>query len=72
VWWALIVIDAPRFDLRLRIGHRCELMHLQTFVPQPAVKDFNERISTGLLRRMKSNWTPRRRYAQSSSALDLL
>ncbi len=53
MWSALIVIDPPRLDLRLRVGHRRELMHVQTFVPRPAVKRFNERIFDRLAGRMK-------------------
>src|SRR6185503_10595907 len=41
---ALIVVDAPGFDLGLRIRDRCELMHVQTLVAQASVERFNEGV----------------------------
>jgi hypothetical protein len=70
VWAALIVVDPPGFALRLGVRDRRELVHIQTFIPQPSIKRFDERVfNTGLPGRMKSSCTPRR-YAQSSSARD--
>jgi hypothetical protein len=69
VWAALIVVDSPRFDLGLGVGHRRELVYGQTFVAEPPVKRFDEGVSTGRPGRMKSSCTPQR-YAQSSSARD--
>jgi len=44
---ALIVIDAPRFDLRLGVVDRCELVDIQTLITQSTVKRFDERIFHG-------------------------
>jgi hypothetical protein len=67
---ALIVIDAQRFDLRLRIGERRELMDVHTLIAQPALKRFDERVFHRFPGRMKLSCTPRR-CAQSSSARDM-
>src|SRR6187399_3299688 len=40
----LIVVDAPRVDRSLRLVEGCELMDVQTFVPQATVKRLDERI----------------------------
>src|SRR4029434_4959106 len=47
VWPALIIVDAPRFDLRLGVGHRGELLHVQTFVPYSPVERLDERVLHG-------------------------
>src|SRR5436309_6498654 len=44
---ALIVVDAPCFDLRLGVSHRGELLHVQTFVPESPVERLDERIFYG-------------------------
>ena len=41
---ALIVVDAPGFDLRFRIFDRRELMDVQALVSEPSVKRFDEGI----------------------------
>ena len=46
---ALIVIDAPCFDLGLRIGERHELVDVQALVAEPAVKGFDKRIGNNIL-----------------------
>src|SRR5204862_1225689 len=50
VWPALIVVDPPRFDLGLCVGDRRELVHVQTFVAEPPVKRFDERVFDGFAR----------------------
>ena len=42
VWPALIVVDAPGFDRRLRIRNRRELVDVQALVAEPPVERFNE------------------------------
>jgi hypothetical protein len=42
----LIVVEPPRLDLRLRVGERGELVHVQTLIPQAAIEGFDERFST--------------------------
>src|SRR5579864_7707470 len=41
MWTLLVVIDSPAFDLSLSIGHACEPVGIQAFIPQPAVKAFH-------------------------------
>ena len=47
---ALIAIDPPRFDRDLCVSQRLELMHVQTFVAEPPVKRFDERVFDGFAR----------------------
>jgi len=59
---ALIIVEPPGFDDVLGLGHRGELVHVQTFVSQAAVKGFKDSMkafSTGLPGRIKSSCTPR-------------
>src|SRR5262252_7481256 len=48
VWSALIVVQAPRFDLGLRVGDRRELVHIQALVPEPPIERLDERVFNGL------------------------
>jgi hypothetical protein len=41
---ALIVVDAPGFDLRLRIGDRRELVHVQALIAEPSVERLDEGV----------------------------
>ena len=50
MWASLIVVDAPRFDLRFRILDRRELMDVQALVSEPSVKRFDEGIFHGFAR----------------------
>src|SRR5687767_8548980 len=50
VWSARMVVDAPRFDLLLRVGQRRELMDVQALVAEPAIKRFDEGIFHGFAR----------------------
>ncbi len=43
----VIVSHPPRFDDRLRVTERGELMHVQTFIAQAPIKRFNEGILHG-------------------------
>src|SRR5687767_7170720 len=45
---ALIVIDSPGFDLRLRICDRRELVDVQTLVTEPPVERLDEGVFHGL------------------------
>jgi hypothetical protein len=47
MWPALIMVDAPRFDLGLRILERCELVDVEAFVSEPSV----ERLAVSASRR---------------------
>ena len=49
-WASLIVVDAPRFDLRFRIFDLRELMDVQALVSEPSVKRFDEGIFHGFAR----------------------
>ena len=66
----MIIVNSPRFDLRLGIGQGEELLHVQALVPRRPLNDSMYAFSTGLPGRMKSSCMPRR-YAQSSSARDM-
>src|SRR5215467_11697863 len=46
----LIVVEPPRFDLCLRVRQRCELVHVQTLIPQPAVEGLDECVFNGFPR----------------------
>jgi hypothetical protein len=47
---ALIIVAPPGFDNVLSLGHRGELMYVQTFIAQSAVKGFNKGILHGFAR----------------------
>ena len=40
----VIIVNSPRFDLRLGIGQRKELLHVQALVPKSPVKRLDERV----------------------------
>jgi hypothetical protein len=44
VWVVLIIVEPPGFDDVLGLGERVELMHVQTFISQSAVKRLNEGV----------------------------
>lgn len=41
---ALIIVESPGFNEVLGLGAQGELVHIQTFVSQSAVKRFNEDV----------------------------
>ena len=43
-------VAVSRFDLGLRVRERRELVHVQTLIPQPAIKRFDERVLDGFAR----------------------
>ena len=47
MWSALIVIDAPGFDLGLRVLDRREWVDVETLVSEPSVKRLDEGIFHG-------------------------
>ena len=71
MWSARIVVDAPRFDLLLRVGQRRELVDVQTLIAQPAVKGFDEGVFHGFARANEVELHTPRAKAQSSSARDM-
>jgi hypothetical protein len=44
---ALIVVEPPGLDNVLNLGHRGELVYVQTLIAQSAVKGFNQGILHG-------------------------
>ena len=65
----LIIVEPPGFDDVLGLGERAELVHVQTFISQSAVKGLNE----GVLHRFAGPNEVEfilRRYVQVSSACD--
>ena len=46
----LIVIDPPRFQLRVGVGQRDKLVDVEAFVAEPTVKRFDVRILNGFAR----------------------
>jgi hypothetical protein len=48
MWAELIIVPSPRFELRLGIGDRHELMHVQTLVAQAPIERLDERVFNGL------------------------
>ena len=45
---ALIEFPSPRLDLAPSVVQRQEPMHVQIFVPEPAIEGLNERVVCGL------------------------
>ena len=47
---ALIIVEPPGFDNVLNLGHRGELVYVQTLIAQSAVKGLNKGILHGFAR----------------------
>ena len=67
---AVIVVDAPRFDLRLRIRDRRELVDVEALVSEPAIERLDEGIFHGFPRPDEVELHAALN-AQSSSARDM-
>jgi hypothetical protein len=52
----LIVVEPPGFDDVLGLGHRDELVYVQTFSSQSAVNGFNKGIFHGFARSNEVEW----------------
>ena len=50
MWEANVLVEPPRFDNVLNLGHQGELVYFQTFIAQAAVKEFNKGILHGFAR----------------------